>query len=74
MVCNSSPDGTNVSSLASVPSPTTCSMLTSPVFGSAQPADTKGHIEYAVKGPLIGIIGAAYNLGAILAVPVVPIA
>jgi MFS family permease len=47
-------------------------MLTYSVFGSAQPPDAKGHIQYSVQGPLLGIIGAAYNLGAILAVPVVP--
>jgi len=31
-----------------------------------------GKISYSVAGPLLGIISAAYNLGAILAVPVVP--
>ena len=29
-------------------------------------------MTYAIAGPLLGIISAAYNLGAIFAVPVVP--
>jgi len=34
--------------------------------------DPKGEVTYAIAGQLLGIISAAYNLGAILAVPVVP--
>jgi hypothetical protein len=39
-------------------------------FGS--PSLVKGKITYSVVGPLLGIISAAYNLGAILAIPIVP--
>lgn len=46
--------------------------LTTLDFGSALPPNAKGVVTYAVAGPLLGIISAAYNLGAILAVPVVP--
>ncbi|KAF8864363.1 MFS sugar transporter-like protein [Acephala macrosclerotiorum] len=37
-----------------------------------QTTDATGKITWAVAGPLLGMISAAYNLGAILAVPVVP--
>ncbi|TVY78311.1 Lactose permease [Lachnellula suecica] len=34
--------------------------------------DSTGKPSYAVAGPLLGMISSAYNLGAILAVPIVP--
>ena len=40
-------------------------------FGEAS-VDPKGKVTYVIAGQLLGIISAAYNLGAILAVPVVP--
>lgn len=33
----------------------------------------EGGVGWAVAGPLLGIISAAYNLGAILAVPIVSV-
>jgi MFS family permease len=45
--------------------------LMSQVFGR-QTTASGGKTVYAVAGPLLGMISAAYNLGAILAVPVVP--
>lgn len=41
-------------------------------FGKAQPPNAQGKVNYAIEGSLLGIISASYNLGAILAVPVVP--
>jgi MFS family permease len=46
-------------------------MLMSEDFGR-QTSAPGGKTVYAVAGPLLGMISAAYNLGAILAVPVVP--
>ncbi|KAH8593223.1 MFS sugar transporter-like protein [Bisporella sp. PMI_857] len=40
-------------------------------FGKSS-IDAKGKVTYAIAGELLGIISAAYNLGAILAVPIVP--
>jgi MFS family permease len=40
------------------------------VFGTS--SIVKGKVTWAVAGPLLGIISASYNLGAILAVPIVP--
>ena len=45
--------------------------LTPPDFGTAS-INAKGATVYSIAGPLLGIISSAYNLGAILAVPVVP--
>jgi hypothetical protein len=53
------------------PTPSISSSLTNSDFGNAS-TDAKGKITYSVAGPLLGIISSAYNLGAILAVPVVP--
>lgn len=41
-------------------------------FGTPQPPNAKGVVNYAINGSLLGIISASYNLGAIFAVPVVP--
>jgi MFS family permease len=46
------------------------SVLTSTVFGTS--SIVKGKIVWNVTGSLLGIINASYNLGAILAVPIVP--
>ena len=45
--------------------------LISADFGTAS-VNAKGATVYSIAGPLLGIISSAYNLGAILAVPVVP--
>jgi len=45
--------------------------LTTLDFGEPS-IDSTGKATYAIAGQLLGIISAAYNLGAILAVPVVP--
>lgn len=41
-------------------------------FYGKEVISAKGAVSYVVAGPLLGIISASYNLGAILAVPVVP--
>lgn len=46
-------------------------MLTLLDFGEAA-IDATGKATHVIAGPLLGIISASYNLGAILAVPVVP--
>lgn len=45
-------------------------MLTTAVFGTS--SLIKGKLVWSVTGSLLGIINASYNLGAILAVPIVP--
>jgi MFS family permease len=49
-----------------------CSLvLTSTDFGNTS-SIVKGKVVWNVTGSLLGIISASYNLGAILAVPIVP--
>lgn len=40
-------------------------------FGSLTP-DGAGNLSYQVTGPVLGFMSCAYNLGAIMAVPIVP--
>lgn len=44
--------------------------LTTAVFGTS--SLISGKLVWSVKGSLLGIINSSYNLGAILAVPIVP--
>jgi len=46
-------------------------MLTIEDFG--RKTFSGGKTVYAVAGPLLGMISSSYNLGAILAVPIVPV-